>query len=125
MLLEMSVQECVGHVQLLGGPATACCDSEHCVDGRRFIDDWSEGFIEVNASTLSESAHDPSSFVSFQRSIGIKLVFENPFAGYDIGAGWAIDQAPGSVALERIKLGGHGVAPVGILQSGSSCGGYR
>jgi hypothetical protein len=63
--LEMSMEEGVGHVQLLRGPAARRGDGEHSADSG-WLDHGSECFTKVDAGALSEATHDPSSFVMLQ-----------------------------------------------------------
>jgi hypothetical protein len=119
LFLQVAVEEGVGDIELLGGPATGRSNGENHLD-RRQLHDGSEGFVEVDAGALSESPNHPTSLVPFQSAFGVKFMLEHPFAGHDVGARRSIDETPCGVALERVELRSHGCAPVWILESCAS-----
>jgi hypothetical protein len=66
LFLQVAVEEGVGDIELLGGPATGRSNGENHLD-RRQLHDGSEGFVEVDAGALSESPNHPTSLVYLSR----------------------------------------------------------
>jgi hypothetical protein len=50
-------------------------------------------------------------------------MFEDPFSRHDVCARQPIDEAPGAIALECIKLLCHGIPPIGVLECRTCRGG--
>lgn len=66
-------------IELMNKPVVGECQTEDCADGGWF-DDRIESLIIIHTRSLSESAMDPTSLISLQRTIGIQLMFEDPFS---------------------------------------------
>lgn len=66
-------------VELMNRPVVGERQAEDCADGGWF-DNWTESLIIVHTRPLSESAKDPTSLISLQRTIEIQLMFEDPFS---------------------------------------------
>ena len=82
----MSMEKCVGHIELACWPPESYNKSEYGADCGR-LHHWSKCLAEVDAQGLCEAAHDPSCLVSLEAAIGMKFVLEDPFAGDDVGTG--------------------------------------
>jgi hypothetical protein len=92
---------------------------------RGWLDYRAKGLIVVDTGSLGEAAKDLASLVPFQRAVEVELVFENPFAGDDIGANGARDKISGVVGDQNNKLFLHGMAPVRIDEGDADGGGHR
>ena len=60
-----------------------------------------KGLIEVHTRPLCEAVEHPSNLVALERNIRGDLVFEDPFAGDDVGAQRTRNKIPCVVLQER------------------------
>jgi hypothetical protein len=72
------------------------------VDGAQF-DDRGECLIKVDPLLLLEAVDYPSSFATFQGSIRVELVLEQPLAGDDVDARRSRNECPCGVILEGLN----------------------
>ena len=110
------MEESILHVELMDRPVPRVCQGEDSANGGWF-DDRDEGLVVINTEALCKSAKDPTSLVSFQGTISMKLVFENPFSSDHIGLGRARDKIPSVVVQEGSEFFFHGLTPVRISKS--------
>ena len=110
------MKESVLHIELMDRPVLRVSQSEDGANSS-WLDDRTEGFIVINTGTLCKPAKHPSSFVSVQRTISMKLVFENPFAGDHIRLGRARDEIPSVVVQESSIFFFHSPTPMVIGKS--------
>jgi hypothetical protein len=123
-LRDGAVQERILHIKLMNRSGVGDGQRVYGVD-RGWFDHQVEGPIVVDAGSLDEATKDPTSFVSFQRAVGVELVLENSFAGDDVGANRVKDKILGVVGDQGSKLFFHGAAPVRINKGGTNEGGHR
>ena len=114
-LVKGAVEESILDVKLMNRPGAGSGDGENSTDGRR-LDHWTEGLVIVDAVLLGEAANYPARFIASQSAVGVELVLEDPFAGDNIGAWRARDEAPGVVVHESFVLVFHRSAPIGICE---------
>jgi hypothetical protein len=81
--------------------------------------------IVVDVVSLAEALKNPTSLVSFQGAVGIKLVLENLLVGDDVGANGARDKITGVVGDQGSKFFFHGMVTIRIDKGGVDEGGYR
>jgi hypothetical protein len=123
------MKEGVLHIQLVYGPTAGVSHGEDSADSGGF-DYETEGFIVVNTRSLGEAAKDPTSLVSVQGTISMKLVLENPFSSDNVGlvgTGNKItgNKIPGAVGGEGFEFFLHGSAPERIGKSFTDGPGQR
>jgi hypothetical protein len=106
-LVEMSMEKCVRHIKSEYG------------SGCGWLHHESKCLAKVDAWALCEAAHDSSWLVSLEAAVGMKFVLQDPFAGDDVGAGWARNKAPGVVRLEGIEFPLYRSSPLRVMQSRS------
>lgn len=104
--MEMPVEECIGYIKLFGRPSARCGDGEDSAN-RGGLHHRCEGLAETNTGALSEAPHHPAGFVALQGPVRIQFVLEHPFAGDNVRAGRPINEPPGTIALEGVKLERH------------------
>ena len=124
LLVEMAMQESIGHVELVNWPGARDIKLENSVNCARF-DNRGEGDREVHAGALAETAHHPSRLVAHKITIRTSLVAENPLANDNIGTGRPRDKLPRTVALQGIELFTHRSKPVQIPKGCAGGGGER
>ena len=73
------------HVQLMDRLGMEGGDADNCLDGLQF-DHRAESLIVVNVVTLGKAADHPAWLVTGKRTVGVKLVHEDPLARHNIGA---------------------------------------
>jgi hypothetical protein len=115
-LSESPVKKSIVDVELMHGPITRESNTEDYVNSGR-LDDRAESLIIVDTRTLGEAAKNPACLVSIKRPIRVKLVFEYPFVGDDIGKRRPADEGPGVVSDQSLELILHSMPPVGIVES--------
>jgi hypothetical protein len=115
-LSESSVKKSIVDVELMHGPITGESNIEDCANSGR-LDDGDESLIIVDTRTLGEAVKNPVCLVSIKRPIRVKLVFEYPFAGDDIGERRLGDEGPGVVSDQSLEFILHSMPPVGIVES--------
>jgi hypothetical protein len=93
---EGAVQEHILHIKLMNEQGAGDDQGEHGVDHGR-LDHRVKGLIVVDARSLGEAAKNPTSFVPFQRAVGVELVLENSIADDDVRANGARDKILGVV----------------------------
>jgi hypothetical protein len=79
MLLQSTMEESIGHIQLPSWPLAGGSDGENRSYGGR-LDDGREGFAEVNPGALREPSNDPAGLVAIKGTIGAKFMCEDPLA---------------------------------------------
>jgi hypothetical protein len=99
------MEEVILHIKLMNRPIPGMNQGENGIDSRWF-DDGTECPIIVNAGALSESAKNPTSFVSVGRTTSMKLVSENPFASDHICVSRTLDEVPCVVVVKSSILVG-------------------
>lgn len=87
-------------------PVPGESQTEDDADGG-WLDNMTEYLVKVNTRVLSEAAKNPTSLVSIQSTIEQQLVFEDPFAGDDVGVRRAKNGRPG-VILDEGQVEGTG-----------------
>ena len=85
-LIQGAMEKGILHIKLVNRPGARQSQSENHPDGG-WLDNWTEGFIVVNAWPLCEPAEDLASFVAVKRTIGLELVAKDPLAGDEVDAG--------------------------------------
>ena len=98
LLVEMTIQESIRHVELVNRLSARNSKLENNANRVRF-DNRGEGVGEVHAGALAKAAHHPTRLVALERTVGASLVAEDPLASDDIGTGWPRDKLPCAVAL--------------------------
>lgn len=78
-LRERPVEESILHVQLVDRPLTRGCNGEDGAYGGG-LDHRRERLTVVHTGALTEPADHPSCFISLERAVRPKFVFENPLA---------------------------------------------
>jgi hypothetical protein len=106
------IEEGVLHIELLNWPVVGDSNSEHRANGGQF-NNWAKSLIVVDPKALSETPEDLASHVAINGSIGVKLVYEDPLAGDDVGATGTGDKLPGPIAHQ---------GPILILHSHANWG---
>lgn len=114
-LLQCAVKKGILNIELMYGPVSRHCKAEHSTHGGR-LDDGAEGFVEVNAGTLSETAKDPASLVPVEGTVGLELVLEEPLASDDVGAAWPRNEVPGAVGEKGVELILHCSPPIWVSE---------
>jgi hypothetical protein len=109
-LIQGAMEKSILHIKLVNRPGARQSQSENHPNGG-WLDNWTEGFIIVNAWPLCEPTKDPTSFVVVKRAIGLELVTKNPLAGDEVDARRVRHQGPGVIVLQSIKLGLHSLTP--------------
>jgi len=97
LLGKMTVQERIGHIQLVDGPSARDCQLEHRANRARF-DNRGEGVGEVHARALPKAADDPTRFVALECAIRSCLELEHPLSTDEVGTWGPRDELPGAVA---------------------------
>jgi hypothetical protein len=110
------MEESVLHVKLMNGPIPGVSQGEDIADSCRF-DNRAECFVIVNTGALSKSAKNPTNFVPVERTISVKLVSENPFAGDHICLRRTLKKVPSMVVVKGSTFFFHGLTPVWVSQS--------
>jgi hypothetical protein len=123
-LWESIMQKRVLHIKLMDGPGTWDSQGKHRADGVR-LDNRAESLIVVDTRPLGEAAKTPTSLVSFQGAVRVKLVLEDPFAGDDVGANRTRDKIPSVVGDQSIIFFLHGMTLGWVGESGVDGGGHR
>jgi len=104
------VEEGVLHIKLMDGPIPRVSQSEDGANGSG-LDDGTESLIVINSGALCEPTEHPTSLVSVQGAISMKLVFEDPFSGDHICLGRPRNEIPSVVVQESSEFF-HGPTPV-------------
>jgi len=65
-----------------------------------WLDDKAESLIKVNTRSLSETTEDPTSLVALQRTVGMKLLLEDPLDGDGV-CSWGMQHKVPSGALQQ------------------------
>ena len=115
LFLKMTMEEGVGDVHLVNGPAARHSELKHGADGPGF-DNRGEGVGEVDAGTLMETTNDPACLVTVEGAIRMKLVLEDPLAGNDVGMAGSRNKLPRLVALQGVELILHGRKPQWVTE---------
>jgi hypothetical protein len=123
-LVEVTVKEDVLHVKLVNRPGSGSGNAENSPDGRRF-DHRTKRLIVVYAVLLGETANNPARLVTSETAVRVELVFEDPLAGDNVGAGWMRYKALGAVVDQRLVPIGHGGTPIWISQTTAVVAGNR
>jgi len=110
------MEESILHVELMNGPIPRVCQGENGANCGWF-DDRAESLVVINTGALCKSAKDPTSLVSVQGAISMKLVFENPFSSDHIFLGRTRNKVPRVVVQESSMFFFHGTTPVRIGKS--------
>ena len=111
-------------IKLMDRPVPRVSQSNDCANSSR-LDNRAECFIIINTGLLSKTTKNLASLVSFQRAISMKFVLENPFTSDNIGLGRARNKVPSLVVGESSKFLFHGLAPVRIGESITTCAWQR
>jgi hypothetical protein len=117
------MQERVLHIELMNMPGARGGQGEHRADGGQ-LDHRAEGLIVVDAGPLGEAAKNPLSLVLFQGDIEVELVFEDPFAGDDVGANRTRDKLLSIVGDQSIIFFFHVTASGRVDEGGADGGGH-
>src|SRR4051812_2142319 len=96
LLLEMTMEECVGDVHLVHRPCARDCELKDSAN-RPGLDNRGECIREINASTLSEASDHPTSFIAVECAVGVKLVLKHPLPGNDVGVPGTGNKLPSRV----------------------------
>ena len=104
------------HIQLMNRPVAREGQGQHGANGG-WLDNRTESLRKINPGTLSEPSKHPSRFVALQRTVGIELVLEYPFASNNISPSRTWYEIPRIVGQERIKFLLHSPAPIWISKS--------
>jgi hypothetical protein len=92
---------------------------DHQVENSGWLDHRAKGLIVDNIGPLDEPSKDPTSYVSFLYAIRVELVFEDPFAGGDVGANGLRNEIPRVVGDEGINFYFHCTALICIDERAS------
>lgn len=82
---EGAMQKRVLDIQLMNGPRARDGDGEDGANSS-WLDHRAESPVVVDTEPLGEATKDPACLVPFQCAVRVELVFEDPFAGDDVGA---------------------------------------
>ena len=107
LLLEMAMEEGIGHVHLMHRPSSRHRKLEDGAN-RPGFNNRGECVGEVNAGALSKATNHPAGLVTVKRAVGMKLVLEDPLPGDDVGMGRAGHKGPCLVTLEGVEHILHG-----------------
>jgi len=110
------MEEGVLHIKLMDGPIPRVSQSEDGANSSG-LDDGTESLIVINSGALCEPTEHPTSLVSVQGAISMKLVFEDPFPGDHICLGRPSNEIPSVVVQEGSEFFSHGLTPVRISKS--------
>jgi hypothetical protein len=80
------------------------------------LDDGAESFVVVHTGALGVPANNPARLAPGEGVVGVEFIFEDPFAGDNVGVGWRRHEAPGTVVDESTLLVLHGSTPERISQ---------
>ena len=80
----------------MNGLVPRVSQSKDSVNGG-WLDNGAEGFVIVNAGSLSEPVENPVGLVSVQGTISMELVFENPFSSDNIRLGRPRNEVPSMI----------------------------
>ena len=78
-LLQVTVKECVLHVELMDQPGVRGGDAKDDTYRRRF-DNRTEGLVVVDVVLLGEATDHPTSLVKGKRAIRVEFTLINPLA---------------------------------------------
>jgi hypothetical protein len=90
------MEENVLHIKLMDRLVPRVSQSDDGANSS-WLDNGFESLIVINTKALCKPAKHPSSLVSVQRAISLKLVFENPFSSDHIRLSRARDEVPSVV----------------------------
>jgi len=107
------VEKGVLHIELVNRPVQGMSQGNDSMNSGR-LDNRAESLVIVDAGLLGEPTEYPTSFVSVQRTISMKLVLENPFPGDHIRLGRTRDKIPSVVVQEGSMVFFHGLTPVRV-----------
>ena len=113
LLIQRTMEECIGYVKLMNWPAVRGSQGEHGADGSG-LDDRREGLAVVDAGALVESSDHQPLFGVLECAGRPRLVPENLFAGDDNCTRRPRGELPSAVAGESSELFTHGGALVGV-----------
>jgi hypothetical protein len=78
-LHKMVVEKSIFDVELLNRPILRQGKREHGMNGGSF-DHRAESLVKIDAMLLSESTHNPSSFMTSKRAVRVIFVAKEPFS---------------------------------------------
>ena len=107
------MEEGVLDVELVDRPVLGVSQGEDGAD-RGGLDDRAERLVIIHARPLGETTKDPMGLVSFQRTVGVELVLEDPFASDHVRLGRARDEVPGVVLQQGGMFFFHSPTPMWI-----------
>jgi len=110
------MKESILHIELVDRPILGVCQSEYSTNSSG-LDDGAECLVVINTGALSEAAEHPTSFVSVQGPVSVKLVFENPFSSDHVCLSRTRDEIPSMIVQESSILIFHGPTPMRVGKS--------